>query len=308
MLQKNFVESQADLAPTFVAPKFYALRFDVLVHLLALQQLAGRGQVDIDLTSGAELGQPLNPIGQPQRSESAVQFFTSVQAPDWVAHSAEFSLEDKEPTVADRLRSTSAVGSELVIGFSHGGVMLTGAVDAAVAMHRRTEATRVTTTSRGVDRSISALRNAGWSHGDLRSLLHAWTVADPESAVVILDATHGQFDDASYELRCRFEQMHSEVDFISSPERKELKLSGQGSVQTLFMRGSGNVIADVLESHRDVVLGSFLGDFSVVPLTVLWSPARPAASDALHERRLRQLRVGALKEQAVTRLRRTEVS
>ncbi len=285
-----------------ITPVIQSDRLDVLVHILALEQLAGARAPDIDLTDSSQMGSPSTPFAAVPRSVTAHEFFTSTHHPDWVAHSTKFARLDGAPDVADRLATASAGECQLAVGYSYGGHMVTGAVDAAVAIHLGTSVARRTSAARVVDRSVNALRTSGWNRNDLRGLLHRWTLAESDSAVLILDGAHQNFDDVLHEITCRFEVFHSEVDFMSSSDLVDLSLTGQGTAQVLFLRGSGHIIGELVDSNQEVVRGAFVDEFAAVALSVLWSPIRRAATDAEHEARLRRLRLAGLKDLIVERV------
>lgn len=271
-------------------PTFDAQRLDVAVHLLALHQLSNGG---LDRGDG---------------------LFAAGPSPDWAAHSLNFSKVDGEPAVAERLRSVVEDNSELVVGCSQDGSLVTGAVDAAVSMYLEEPAFRTVSSSGSssssgrVDRSVGALRDAGWSRSDLRNLLHLWALTDHGSAVIVLKAGHSRFNEVYGELDRLFVVIHTEVDFISSVDRRQLATHGHGSAQIVLVSGSPTAIEKALSSAGDldgeVVLAAFVGEDAAHALSTLWDPVRPVVPNPEHRRRVRRLQLKSVTDQAVGLVRK----
>lgn len=262
---------------------------DVLVHLLALEQLADITTVDIDLTKSTDPTNGYVRLGGLPRSASASDFFEKAHKVDWVAHSDSFAAADREHTLSAHLRDQRGE-SELAVCYASGGQLVGGALDAALSLYFGLPVRRELVTDKPVDRSVNALRAAGWSHGDLRALLHKWAVLDPVSAVVLLDVDHGGFPSALHEMTCRYDTVHTEYDYISDVDQAELQTAGVGSIQTMLLRADPTSFAAVTSRHREVLLGSYSQDFSVLPISVLWSPVRQSTMSSRHQQRLRKLR------------------
>ena len=263
---------------------------DVVVHVLALEQHVGRATVDIDLTERAD--QPSHTLDfEPlPKSASAAEFFSKAHTVDWVAHSATLSELAHEASVLDRATAFAAGDRQLDVQYAPGGQLVDGAVDAALGLFFGVGVERTLGAGRPIDRSIQALRASGWTHSDLRSLLHRWAILDPESAVVLLAFDHDDYTATHHELTCRYDVVHTEYDFLSKDEASQLGSDGSGSVHTVLLRADADHLAHVLERHRGAVAGSYVGEFAVLPLVELWSPLRTSAPDASHAQRIRKIR------------------
>ncbi len=263
----------------------------MLVHVLALEQLANIATVDIDLTAldVTNRAEPGLRLGNVQRSERASDFFSKAHKVDWVAHSLAFTTADGEPSIAERATDLRE-SRELIVRYAPGGLLVGGAVDAAIGLFLSRPVHREFASTRPVARSVSDLRLLGWSHGDLRALMHKWAVLDPASAVVLLDMDHRDVAGAHHEIMCRYDLIHSEYDYISEIDHAELQTLSMGSVQTMFVRADEASFDAVIDRHKDAIVGAFRGDFSTLPISVLWSPVRRSETSASHQQRLRKLR------------------
>ncbi len=275
---------------------------DVVVHLLALEQLTDVATVDIDLTAFDSTDGAHVRLGGVPRSNSASDFFEKAHKIDWVAHSNAFAGLDGETEITERAQDLRD-DVELTVRYAPGGQLVGGAVDAALALFFGRPLRRELGTNKPVDRSINTLRDAGWSHGDLRGLLHKWAVLDPASAVVLLHMDHAEYAGAHHELMCRFDIVHSEYDFISEVDQAELQTTGTGSIQTMLLRADRSSFDALVDRNRAAVLGSYVEEFSVLPISVLWSPVRQSASDIGHQQRLRKLRRKELTNQLLEKAR-----
>ena len=248
---------------------------DVLVHFLALEQMAGMSPVDIDLTDSRNAGDRKLQLTPLPRSESASDFFEKAHQVDWIERSELLTNSDGEASVGLRADDYLAGRADLLVRFAPGGLLACGAVDAALGLFFGHPVERaVETNGSTIDRSVSALRDSGWSHGDLRALLHKWAVFDSASAVILLDFTHAGYADVHHELSCRYEVMHSEVDFLSPAEGTMLGASGSGAIHSMFIRADPAMLEGVLTRHKSAVLASHVAEFSVLPISLLWSPMR----------------------------------
>lgn len=286
-----------------IASLVQAGRMDVLIHVLALEQHIGRSTVDIDLTTHVnEPSRSLDFESLP-RSASAEEFFTKAHKVDWIALSSELTERDHEPPVIERATHFAAGDRELQVRYAPGGQMVDGAVDAALGLFFGCGVERQLGAGRPVDRSVNALRNLGWSHSTLRALLHGWAVLDPLSAVVLLKFGDDGYQAAHHELVCRYDVVHTEYDFLSDVEATQLQTQGSGSTHTMLVRAEPEHIDPVLSRNAASILGSYLGEFSVIPLVELWSPTRTSAPDAEHAQRIRKMRRKELVSDLVDRAR-----
>lgn len=278
-------------------------RMDVLVHVLALEQHIGRATVDIDLTTSAnQPSRTLNFESLPQ-SANAAEFFAKAHKVDWIALSAEFTERDNQAPVIDRATAFAAGERQLAARYAPGGQLVDGAVDAALGLFFGCGVERRLGAGRPTDRSINALRESGWSHSNLRALLHSWAVLDPLSAVVLLKFGHDGYQGAHHELVCRYDVVHSEYDFLSNREATQLGTDGSGSTHTLLLRATAEHIGPVISRNSEAIFRSYVEEFSVVPLVELWSPTRTAAPDTAHTQRIRKMRRKELVSDLVDRAR-----
>ena len=275
---------------------------DVLVHVLALEQHIGRATVDIDLTENPNVPSRTLEFESLPKSDSAADFFAKAHKVDWISLSTELTEGDNERPVLDRATAFAAGDRLLHVRYAPGGQMVDGAVDAALGLFFGYGVERKLGAGRPVDRSVNALRNAGWGHSNLRALLHRWAILDPTSAVVLLKFDHDDYHGTYHELVCRYDVVHTEYDFLSGAEAAQLATDGSGSMHTMLLRAEPDHIGPVLSHHSEAIFGSYLGEFSVLPLVELWLPTRSAQPDAAHTQRIRKLRrkerVGELVDRA----------
>jgi hypothetical protein len=110
-----------------------ANRLDVLVHLLAFEQLAGAAQPTVE--------------------------FASI---DWLARSEQFSRLDNDRGVAELAAELlTSPEPELHVTFASGGQLVRGAGAAAASIYSGKPAIRVDGNDQVIDRSSEALRDAG---------------------------------------------------------------------------------------------------------------------------------------------------
>jgi len=243
----------------------------VLVHLLALERLAGGDQpADADI--------------------------------DWVALSDQFSANDNEPTMASfAAELLTSPAPELNVTFASGGQLVRGAGAAAASLYSGLQATRVEGNDKVLDRSIAGLTEAGWSTEQSRCLLRAWAARDAASTVVILNLESSASDDAEHELRCRFAVLHNEMEHLSPIDASNLEILAGGSSRLICLRGDAEAVAKVAERHDDAF--SFVGhrSDSVRALEQLWKQGRARTSSPSHDQRLRRIKRQALTDQLLER-------
>ena len=257
--------SETDLGSVYLQPS----RLDVLVHLLAYEQLAG-----------------VEPV---------------TASHDWVAASDEFAARDNEPTVATlaaELMSGSSI--ELPVTFTSGGQLVRGASAAAVALATGRKATRVDGADKVIDRSVTGLAAAGWQNNKLQALLTEWARRDAAAVVVFVDLDAEGADDALHELTCRYAVVHSELDYLSVDDAKRLDASGHGSTQILCLR-SGDTLDAVLERHAHALHGHIAGSAGAIALATLWRSERSTNVSPAHTQRLRRNKRRQVKDQLLER-------
>ena len=260
--------SEIDGGSIFFQPN----RLDVLVHLLALEQLAG---VD---------GPAVEPVI------------------DWVDRSDAFAAIDHEPTMssyaAELLTSPTP---ELAVTFASGGQLVRGAGAAAASLYSGTPATRIDGSDKVVDRSIAGLTEAGWTTSQCQSLLHAWALRDAASTVVLIDLDSPAADDAEHELRCRFTSIHTELDHLSLLDAEVLGASASGSTRLMCLRSDHRGISAVAERHGGAIVFVAHRREAAIALASLWADDRATSSSAAHDQRLRRMRRQALTAQLLER-------
>lgn len=210
---------------------------------------------------------------------------------DWLARSEAFSRSDNEASVpeivAELLTSPSY---SLDVSFASGGQLVRGAALAAAALYSNREITRIEATDKVVDRSHEALLAEGWTQAAVHALLSIWTMIDPSAAIVLVDLDAEGAAAFEHELECRYAVMAKTLDFVSDDEREELGATASGSVRAMYLRASGPVFAQVLDTHRDSILLARRGAAVQATVGALHAENRQASTSAAHEHRLRQIR------------------
>lgn len=256
-------------APSFSTSTAYVQpsRLDVLVHLLALTQLVG----SISIPASAE------------------RVLADRHEVDWVERSELFTKTDGEPSIRERFAQVGD-GSDLLVQFAPGGVLVGGAVDAALALFLGQTASRELGPAVPIDRSIASLRDQGWPQDTLRSLISEWAALDPLSVVLILDFESDGFAAANHELFCRFDLIYTESDYISAEDASSFGIDTAASVEILFFRADAEVLAQVTDRHSDAVLRRDTAKFTYLLIETLWSPTRVSSADFAHNQRMRKAR------------------
>jgi len=249
-------------------------RLDVLVHLLAFEQLAGVAQPTVE--------------------------FASI---DWLARSEEFSRLDNDRGVAELASEllTSPV-PELRVTFASGGQLVRGAAAAAASIYSGKPATRVDGNDKVIDRSAEALKDAGLATGEVRTLIHAWAARDPQAAVLFIDMDVPGAADATHELSCRYAVVHSEIDYLTPADTGSLGASSGGSVRVMCLRVDPTSFQGVLERRGATMSLLREGVLAARTLAVLWNPDRVVSSSSSHDRLLRQLRLRMFADQVRDRV------
>jgi len=203
---------------------FQSNRLDVLVHLLALERLAG--------VDGPSV-------------ESAV---------DWVQRSDVFARSDNEPTMASfAAELLTSPAPELAVTFASGGQLVRGAGAAAASLYSGQPAVRIDGSDKVVDRSLDGLSNAGWTSFECQSLLHAWALRDAASTVVFVDLDSPSAAAAEHELRCRFAAIHTEIEHLSHLDADVLGTTAGGSTRLMCLRSDAQGISAVAERHAGAI-------------------------------------------------------
>ncbi len=260
--------SEIDGGSIFFQPN----RLDVLVHLLALEQLAG---VD-------------GPAVEP--------------AVDWVEYSDAFATTDNEPTMSSYAAELlTSPAPELAVTFASGGQLVRGAGAAAASLYSDQPAVRVDGSDKVLDRSVAGLSEAGWSTSDCQSLLHAWALRDCAATVVLLDLDSPAAADAEHELRCRFTAIHTEIDHLSLLDADVIGASASGSTRLMCLRSDSNGVAAVAERHAGAVVFVARRREAAIALASLWADDRAKSTSPAHEQRLRRMRRQALTAQLLER-------
>lgn len=236
----------------------------MLVHFLAFEQLAGA----VSDTQSVES----NPV-------------------DWLIRSEAFSFADSEapvPELVAELLTSPTCAFE--VSFASGGQLVRGAALAAAALYSDRGITRIDATDKVVDRSFDALIAEGWSRAELRALLSAWTTIDPDAAVVLIDLDAEGSAALEHELECRYAVMAKTLDFLSDGERVEIGATASGSVRAMYLRASGPIFAQVLNTHREAIVLTRRGAAVQATVDALHGEKRQASTSPAHQQRLRRIR------------------
>lgn len=251
---------------------FQPNRLDVLVHLLALEQLAG------------------------------VEAPAARSTTDWVSRSDAFASGDNEPTMssfaAELLTSPTP---ELTVTFASGGQLVRGAGAAAASLYSGAQATRVDGSDKVLDRSIEGLQEAGWTVAECRELLTAWAQRDKAATVLLLDLDSPAAADAEHELRCRFTLLHSELQHLSLSDAGAINSLSGGSMRLMCVRATSASVTPVIERHGSAVSYVGHGLDATAALKTLWNDARASSTSPGHEQLIRRMRRQALTSQLLER-------
>lgn len=244
-------------------------RLDVLVHLLAYEQLAG-----------AEL----------------------VGDYDWVSASDAFAISDNEPTVATLAAELmTSPNAELEVTFASGGQLVRGASAAAVSIATRHQGVRRDGSDKIIDRSVVGLSATGWPASQLQQLLIEWARRDNAAAVVLVDLDDDGADDAIHELTCRYELMHDELEYLSADDALRLDARGFGSTQVLCIR-VGDTLPTVLERHAGAIRACSAQTAAAIALATLWQSERADEVSSAHSQRVRRIRRREVTDQLLERV------
>lgn len=259
--------------PALARQVFQPQRLDVLVHLRALEAIAGSTP---DEATGPDAEQqaphPADPI-------------------DWPAVSEALSTADVEPsvrTLVTELEAKKVLGHEAV--FRPGGQLVAGATVAATAIYARAALRCTETSRRGLDRSQQALAARGFSEAELRGAVHTWLRHDPDASVVIIDHDSPAAVAAVEELERRYETFFHEFDHLSPEVAEAVGADRAGSAHVLFVRVNPQTIEGVVERHGSAITAWFFGYDAVGAARALHGDDRPASTSVGHARALRQRR------------------
>lgn len=251
---------------------FQSNRLDVLVHLLALEQLAG---VD-------------GPAVEP--------------AVDWVQRSDAFAASDNEPTMASfAAELLTSPAPELAVTFASGGQLVRGAGAAAASLYSDQPAVRIDGSDKVVDRSLAGLSEAGWTTSECQSLLHAWALRDAAATLVLVDLDSPAAADAEHELRCRFTAIHTEIEHLSLLDADVLGATASGSTRMMCLRSDAQGVSAVAERHAGAIAFVAHRREAAIALASLWADDRAKSSSPAHDQRLRRMRRDALTAQFLER-------
>lgn len=263
---------------TGTTPLIQPGRLDVLVHLLAFEQLAGAS------------------------NEGHGRAYRGV---DWVARSEALTVSDHEVGVAALAAELLTDPSfELGVSFASGGQLVRGAAVAAAALYSGRDITRVEATDKVVDRSYDALLREGWTASELAELIAAWTRFEPRAAVVLIDLDSPGAAEVEHELACRYPILASTLDHISRDDLSDFMTAASGSVRVVFLDADGPALAPVLGAHEGSIMMARRGDDAGAVLSALNAPDRLASTSPGHERRLRQRKRANLRNELVKRVLR----
>ncbi|MFT7473765.1 MAG: hypothetical protein ACI81L_000680 [Verrucomicrobiales bacterium] len=233
-----------------------------MVHLLAFERLAGVDHSTVDYA----------PV-------------------DWLARSEKFSQVDNDPGVAELAAELLTAPSPVLdVTFASGGQLVRGAAAAAASIYAGKPARRIDGNDKVVDRSVEALRGAGLTVQEARTLIHAWAIRDEQAAVVLVDLDAPGASDAEHELRCRYGVVHSEVDYLTLADSRALGASRSGSIRVFCVKVGPTSLPSVVVRHCAAVLMHREGVDAAHALTILWRRNRTVSSSRSHDRRLRRLR------------------
>lgn len=249
---------------------FQPNRLDVLVHLLAFEQLAGEE--------------------------------STPSAHNWVSMSDEFATRDNEPTVATLAAELmTSPEADLTVTFASGGQLVRGASAAAVAIGSGRTCVRRDGGDKVIDRSIVGLAEAGWTTEQLRDLLVEWARRDEAAAVVLVNLDADGADEAIHELTCRFAVMHNELDYVSADDAERLAASSSGSTQILCLR-AGETLDATIERHGSAIGVCVPGSVGANALSTLWRSDRPEEVSPEHTQRVRKMRRREMADQVLERV------
>ena len=260
--------SEIDGGSIFFQPN----RLDVLVHLLALERLAGANGPSVE------------------------------PAVDWVQRSDAFAMADNEPTMASfAAELLTSPAPELAVTFASGGQLVRGAGAAAASLYSDQQAVRIDGSDKVVDRSLAGLGEAGWTTSECQSLLHAWALRDAAATVVLVDLDSPAAADAEHELRCRFASIHNEIEHLSRLDADVLGATASGSTRLMCLRSGPAAVAAVAERHDGAIAFVAHRSEAAVALASLWAEDRVMSSSPAHDQRLRRMRRDALTAQFLER-------
>ncbi len=248
-------------------------RLDVLVHLRALEFLAGPSSDRVGASDA------LHPA---PRSSDPI---------DWPAVSDALSSADVEPSVrslAVELESEKSLGHPAV--FRPGGQLVAGSTAAAAAVHGGVALQCTETSRRGVDRSQDALAARGFSEAELRGAIDTWLRHDPDASLVIVDHDSPRSAEAVAELGRRYEIFFQEFDHLSPEVADAVGADRAGSAHVLFVRVNPQTIEGVVERHGEAITAWFFGYDAVGAARALHGDERPASTSVSHARALRRRR------------------
>ena len=230
------------------------------MHVLAFENLAGDGPVPED-------------------------------SAEWVRWSDLFAAQDNEPTVAELAADIlTSPDVALNVTFASGGQLVRGASTAAASICSGRDAVRAEGTDKVIDRSVEALRASGWTADQVHQLLVEWARRDGAAQVALIDLDSPDAAEAMHELTCRYECMHSELDFISESDASQLHADTSGSTQVLCVRADGPAVSAVLDRHANAIRATASGPGAASMLATLWSSGRQVSPSAAHSQRVRKMR------------------
>lgn len=249
---------------TGTAPLIQPDRLDVLVHLLAFEQLAGTS------TTGHE---------------------RTYRGVDWVARSEAFTEADNEVGVASLAAELlTCPECELGVSFASGGQLVRGAAIAAAALYSGRPISRIDAVDKVIDRSYAALMSAGWSTSELSELLAAWCRIEPQAAAILIDLDSPEAASAEHELNCRYPILASSIDHVSADDLSDFMTPASGSVRVIYLQADGVVFAQVLNEYQEAIVLARRGPDAGAVLNALSAPDRLQSTSPDHDRRLRRLR------------------